>query len=266
VPVSHPDRAAGRDRHHRDPDRPAPAGGAKVREAAARSRCQNNLKQIGLAANNYNGANGRLPPGYVRHDAEHHHLEFLRHLAPVVRQPLGHVVRQPVCSSSRTWSRNAVYRQIKGSLNVDKPTGAAYWQSDDEKLAYTKVSTFICPSDDPYSCVRQPQRLDLGHRLHVLPAGQPVGHRSILRRHHPVHAGRPDRADELHPGWRGTSATQATPSTTGTRACSTPAPRCRSCDVTTCRRDQQHGHVRRGPWAGAAQNRRGTGRIRGWGS
>ena len=40
----------------------------KVREAASRLKCQNNLKQIGLAIHNYEGNLKVFPPAYVTTD------------------------------------------------------------------------------------------------------------------------------------------------------------------------------------------------------
>lgn len=87
----------------------------KVREAASRMKCSNNLKQIGVALHNYHSANGQLPTGG---DA----LGFSTHayLLPFMEQ-------------------DNLYKTINFTV---APTAAA-----NAGPLGTPVSTFLCPSD-----------------------------------------------------------------------------------------------------------------------
>src|SRR5438067_10763680 len=56
----------------------------KVREAAARAQCSNNVKQLSLACHNYESANGTLPPYSVATAAQYGSAHYL--LLPFIEQ------------------------------------------------------------------------------------------------------------------------------------------------------------------------------------
>jgi prepilin-type N-terminal cleavage/methylation domain-containing protein len=116
----------------------------KVREAANRLTCANNLKQIGLAAHNYQSAHNKLPPGYLgpipneQTIADGDNVQLvgsLVYLLPYLE-------------------RDTLYRQLQVNLDV-RSLGPNWWSNPvNVRLAETRINGFLCPSDDPYQDIR----------------------------------------------------------------------------------------------------------------
>jgi prepilin-type N-terminal cleavage/methylation domain-containing protein len=119
----------------------------KVREAAARMQCQNNMKQLGLGAHNYESSNGNLPPGYLgtmgAPDAvltgDVQMVGTLPYLLPHIEQ-------------------DNVYRFMLNGMPADylsvKAKYNPWWTYNPTwNASQTKIKTFLCPSDTPESSV-----------------------------------------------------------------------------------------------------------------
>jgi len=98
----------------------------KVREAAARTKCDNNLRQIGLALHAYHDANQVLPQGTVdqisgdiAHPDRRNWLHFI----------LPHVEQQ------------AIYDQMMAFL----PSGQPFWSNAPNRQVV--IPLYVCPAD-----------------------------------------------------------------------------------------------------------------------
>jgi prepilin-type N-terminal cleavage/methylation domain-containing protein len=103
----------------------------KVREAANRMKCANNLKQMGLAAHNYHDANGHLPPGigYYPTATNGAFGTGAFHLLPYVEQ-------------------EDLFRASWGPVPFPPPVGSTAVYYPGNNGVYSKpVKVFLCPSD-----------------------------------------------------------------------------------------------------------------------
>jgi prepilin-type N-terminal cleavage/methylation domain-containing protein len=127
----------------------------KVREAAARMSCQNNLKQIALAAHNYESTNSYLPPGWYGNmpvtnqstvNTNNQYIGALALLLPYVEQ--GNLYNQ-IKAVTPVWDESTDHSELSTPKPLPwfygTPSGAPY-PPDVYKAAVTKVKTFMCPS------------------------------------------------------------------------------------------------------------------------
>ena len=100
----------------------------KVREAAARMTCTNNLKQIGLAMHNHHGVVERFPPGFssksltLNGDGTGPGWGWASHLLPHLEQ-------------------DNLFRQIDFTKDITHPAHAG--------VRVSALKVFRCPSDSP---------------------------------------------------------------------------------------------------------------------
>jgi prepilin-type N-terminal cleavage/methylation domain-containing protein len=118
----------------------------KAREAAARTQCKNNMKQLMLACHNCNDVQGRLPPAASANFAGAYYAPLFFHLLPYIEE-------------DNVW-KMAVYLDYNARVGQTNPNPATTinvgiiwptWDSvnigDNAWLRQTQIKTYQCPSD-----------------------------------------------------------------------------------------------------------------------
>src|SRR5262245_53161033 len=132
----------------------------KVREAAARMKCANNLKQLALACHNAHDVAGKFPPqfGYTNSNARSGDFGTLFfHLLPFIEQT-------GVWNRALIATTDAAPPGIPPSWPVYPPNTPYFRQAGSHDSRHTVggelITTFVCPSDpsnppnDPWGWAR----------------------------------------------------------------------------------------------------------------
>lgn len=102
----------------------------QVRAAAARTRCQNNLRQLGLALHNYHDARKQFPPGLsvAPDERKYLYLAWPARLLPWIEQA-------------------ALWEQAERAFATDPNPANFHGHPPQLQILATPVTLFACPSD-----------------------------------------------------------------------------------------------------------------------
>jgi prepilin-type N-terminal cleavage/methylation domain-containing protein/prepilin-type processing-associated H-X9-DG protein len=106
----------------------------KVREAANRLRCQNNLKQIGLAVHGFHENRGGLPPAVTGNIG----LTFWAIILPYIEQD--------AIARKLDYSASGGQDACTGSGHIDAATATASTTNYNVLKAATNIPTYLCPT------------------------------------------------------------------------------------------------------------------------
>ncbi len=104
----------------------------KVREAANRLKCQNNLKQVGLALHNYHSSMNVFPPARLPFATRKIHSALARLLPYVEQENLARII---------DYDAPPLY------TSASLPTGTHPFSAGNYSASLFVVNTFVCPSD-----------------------------------------------------------------------------------------------------------------------
>ena len=120
----------------------------QAREAARRTQCKNNLKQLGLAMHNYHDAFGLYPPGLVD---DNHNAMGAMHTGFLMLLPF---IEESALYSSYNYGRvgeqphaGATLRDTQPTLYSIGPTGQNWFNVANSTTISKQLAQFYCPSN-----------------------------------------------------------------------------------------------------------------------
>jgi prepilin-type N-terminal cleavage/methylation domain-containing protein/prepilin-type processing-associated H-X9-DG protein len=132
----------------------------KVREAAARTQCFNNMKQLGIACHSYQDANNSLPrnagPGHGYGNNYPNSFSWMAQILPYIEQDnlykAGNLGSNPQGTISVAGTPNPVtINGYPGRPASESVTVQPSMQADGTTTASKQIKTYLCPSDNSSS-------------------------------------------------------------------------------------------------------------------